>query len=44
MRSLISDGMKKSNIGILTFPISEAGNIPLSNPSSNDFYLITGNI
>jgi glycosyltransferase involved in cell wall biosynthesis len=36
-------------IGILTFPISEAGNIPLSNlvdilkPISNDLYLITGN-
>ena len=41
--------MKKPNIGILTFPISEAGNIPLSNlvdilcPLSNDIYLITGN-
>ena len=49
MRSLTSDGMKKSNIGILTFPISEAGNIPLSNlivilePLSNDLHLITGN-
>jgi len=41
--------MKRINIGILTFPISEAGNIPLSNlvsilhPLSNDIYLITGN-
>ena len=41
--------MKKANIGILTFPIIEAGNIPLSNlteivyPLSNDLYLITGN-
>lgn len=41
--------MKKPNIGILTFPIIEAGNIPLSNlvdilgPLSNDLYLITGN-
>ena len=41
--------MKKPNIGIITFPISEAGNIPLSNlvdivqPLSNDTYLITGN-
>jgi len=41
--------MKKINIGILTFPISEAGNIPLSNlldvlkPFSNNLYLITGN-
>jgi len=41
--------MKKPNIGILTFPISEAGNIPLSNlvdllqPLSNEIYLITGN-
>ncbi len=41
--------MKKVDIGILTFPISEAGNIPLSNlvdilyPLSNDLYLITGN-
>ena len=41
--------MKKSNIGILTFPISEAGNIPLSNLVdilyiiSNDLHLITGN-
>lgn len=40
---------KKQNIGILTFPISEAGNIPLSNlvdivhPLSNDIHLITGN-
>ena len=40
---------KKQNIGILTFPISEAGKIPLSNlvdilyPLSNDLYLITGN-
>ncbi len=40
---------KKQNIGILTFPISEAGNIPLSNlvdivhPLSNNIYLITGN-
>jgi glycosyltransferase involved in cell wall biosynthesis len=41
--------MKKPNIGILTFPISEAGNIPLSNlvdilgGISNDLYIITGN-
>ena len=41
--------MKKPNIGIITFPISEAGNIPLSNlvnivhHLSNDTYLITGN-
>ena len=41
--------MKKINIGILTFPISEAGNTPLSNlvdilhPLSNNIYLITGN-
>ena len=41
--------MKKPNIGILTFPIKKAGNIPLSNlldilyPLSNDLYLITGN-
>lgn len=41
--------MKKPNIGILTFPISVAGNIPLSNlvdilgPLSNNLYLITGN-
>ena len=39
----------KRNVGILTFPISEAGNIPLSNlvgileVLSNDLYLITGN-
>ena len=39
----------KLNIGILTFPIGESGNIPLSNlleiiyPLSNDIYLITGN-
>ena len=41
--------MKNPNIGILTFPIIEAGNIPLSNLVdilyliSNDLYLITGN-
>ena len=41
--------MKKPNIGILTFPISGAGNIPLSNlieivySFSNDLHLITGN-
>jgi len=41
--------MKKPNIGVITFPISEAGNIPLSNlvdileALSNNFYLITGN-
>ena len=41
--------MKKINVGILTFPIGEAGNIPLSNlvdilhPLSNDVHLITGN-
>ncbi len=40
---------KKVNIGVLTFPTSEAGNIPLRNlidilyPLSNDLYLITGN-
>ena len=40
---------KKQNIGVLTFPIGGAGNIPLSNlidilhPLSNDLYLITGN-
>ena len=39
----------KRNVGILTFPISEAGNIPLSNlvdileALSNDLQLITGN-
>jgi len=41
--------MKKPNIGVLTVPISEAGNIPLSNlinilhPISNNLYLIIGN-
>lgn len=41
--------MKKINIGILTFPINEAGNVPLSNlieilkPLAIDLYLITGN-
>jgi len=41
--------MKKPNIGILTFPISKAGTIPLSNlvdivySLSNEIYLITGN-
>lgn len=36
-------------IGVITFPISKAGNIPVSNlvdvldPSLNDIYLITGN-
>jgi len=41
--------MKKPNIGILTFPISKSGNIPLSNlvdivySLSNEIYLITGN-
>ena len=41
--------MKKQNIGVLTFPISEAGNVPLSNlvdilySLSNGVYLITGN-
>lgn len=40
--------MKKSNIGIITFPIAANGNIPLSNlidivyPLSNNLYLITG--
>jgi len=40
---------RNRNIGILTFPINRAGNIPLSNlvdvlyPSSNNIYLITGN-
>ena len=37
------------NVGILTFPISQAGNIPLSNlisivfTNSDKVYLITGN-
>ena len=41
--------MKKPNIGIVTVPIIEAANIPLSNlieivyPLSNNLYLITGN-
>jgi glycosyltransferase involved in cell wall biosynthesis len=41
--------MKKVNVGILTFPISEAGNVPLLNlidvlyHFSGDIYLITGN-
>ncbi len=41
--------MKKPNIGILTFPISRAGNIPLSNlveivyPFTDNLHLITGN-
>jgi glycosyltransferase involved in cell wall biosynthesis len=41
--------MKKANIGVITFPISEAGNIPLSNlvdileRLSNNLYIITGN-
>lgn len=41
--------MNKSNIGIITFPISDAGNIPLSNlidilhSLSSNLYLITGN-
>ena len=41
--------MKKINVGILTFPISEAGNVPLLNlidvlyHFSGDIYLITGN-
>ena len=41
--------MKKQNIGIITFPISNKANTPLSNlvdivyPISNDIYLITGN-
>ena len=41
--------MKKTNIGVLTFPIYKSGNTPLSNlidilyPLSNDIYLITGN-
>ena len=40
--------MKKANIGILTFPIRDAGNIPLLNLVdilhllANDIYLITG--
>lgn len=40
--------MKKSKIGVLAFPSSEAGNIPLSQyidiltPISKDIYLITG--
>ena len=50
MRNILNDKkIKKPNIGILTFPISEVGNIPLSNlvdildSLSNDLYLITGN-
>lgn len=41
--------MKKSNIGIITFPIAANGNIPLSNlidivySLSNNLYLVTGN-
>ena len=41
--------MKKTNIGIVTFPTSDAGVLPLSHivdilyPLSNDIYLITGN-
>lgn len=41
--------MMERSIGIVTFPISKAGNIPLSNfvdvvsSFSNDIYLITGN-
>lgn len=41
--------MKKQNIAILTFPISNAGNIPLSNlidvlyPLSSNLHVITGN-
>ncbi|NQE45706.1 Trehalose synthase [ANME-1 cluster archaeon GoMg2] len=41
--------MKKPNIGMLTFPVVKAGNIPLSNlvdivhSCSNELYLITGN-
>jgi len=41
--------MRKVNIAILTFPISEAGNVPLSNLANilcslfNDIYIITGN-
>ena len=37
------------NIGILTFPTTDSGNIPLSNlidilqPISNDIHLVTGN-
>ena len=46
---MMAMSIKKPNIGILTFPISEAGNTPLSNlvdildSLSNDTYLITGN-
>lgn len=42
--------MEKPNIGIVTFPISEAGIIPLSNlvdifyPLSNELHLITGSV
>ena len=41
--------MKFLNIGVLTFPIGESGNIPLLNlidilyPLSNNIYLVTGN-
>jgi len=41
--------MKKSNIGLITFPVGKAGVIPISNfleilsPISKDIYLITGN-
>ena len=41
--------MEKQNIGVVTTPLSEAGNTPLSNlvdilcPLANDIHLITGN-
>lgn len=46
----MNSNKKSINIGILTSPISESGIKPLSNlidvliPSSNDIYLITGNV
>lgn len=50
MMSVLNDKkIKKPNIGILTFTISEAGNIPLSNlidildSLTKDIYLVTGN-
>ena len=49
MQTYYNDDKMKPNIGILTFPISESGNIPLSNlvdilhPPSDSLHLITGN-
>lgn len=46
----MSSDKKKINVGILTSPISISGTFPLSNlidvitPSSNNIYLITGNV